>query len=919
MSDYFNLPKELFVEILLRLRIQDLGKFTVVCKSWNSFIKTPTFISTRLNRTISSTNTNLLFFRLYTSKPRRWPESPRLCLRYSLRFDNKALDEYKKLPCPKIGKCRRFRVAGSINGLVCLVYDIGPYDYTSDELREKGYVYEFSEKGLRQRQKDFNALTFILWNSVIKKAIHLPEPARYGSCILLNLKLKFTLSMLIFWRSITSIAPNYSPLIDPPNNHGNSFVNHGNSFVILAFDVSDEVFSEIPLPDNLSYVPDVGRAQLLKYGESSIAIVNWDWEHGRGLIHLWVMKEYGVATSWTKMLTTENQRVSRVLFFRQDEEAFVTRSSGWIASLGIKSNHLENLGESEGNRQRESMEEDLIVDLEVEGDSGREDTRFGLIGKIISDRVLNRRGVMNVMQSIWPAKALLKTVMGHCLCLRRWDLSLAVREIKFEEVSFWAQVHNLPLELMTCNNARRIGISLGRVIEVEDPNWLRGFGRSFLRIKIVVNVSKPLIGKFKTSRGSGDFITAEVKYEKLGDFCYQCGMLGHSEKNCERSGGNITREIGKGKYGPWMRGLSIRSFGRKEEVSSGRDAPDLVVGNLEPSNNHRGVETDDLKENNSIVVNREERVMERGEGSGSQQTTVEDHIERGVAEWPCSYYIEEDDPSSNQIPNQTVPKTPTKKLFSSPLVSQSSPIKSPPKNSIYEVFSPSNTQQTPKKRSLTPPISDNLQCPILNDDFTITSPLKKHQTLRDITNSLNKSSPIHDQTLTPQHRHFSRAINLFPHPPNNHIPPNNPILSNPPMEYTVELPPEDDNTKEVVCHEMISQQLVPILRNLSLKRSHSSILEEGHSNYRQKARQVELYEIAQKIFNVDEEEDCRVEEVQRSICIESSSNDQKERVTTKKMQKQRRVVRRKGKSRGGRLTVLEQESLWEAPVSVSED
>ncbi|OMO61103.1 hypothetical protein COLO4_33556 [Corchorus olitorius] len=303
MSDYFNLPKELFAEILLKLPIQDLGKFTAVCKSWNSFIKTPTFISTRLNRTISSTNTNLLFFRLCTSKPRRWPESPRLCLRYSLRFDNKALDEYKKLPCPKIGKCRRFRVAGSINGLVCLVYDMGPYDYTSDELREKGHVYEFSGKGLRQRQKDFNALTFILWNPVIKKAIHLPEPARYGSCILLNLKLKFTLSMLIFWRSITSIAPKY------PNNHGNSFV-------ILAFDVSDEVFSEIPLPDNLSYVPDVGRALLLKYGESSIATVNWDWERGRGLIHLW------------------------------DEEAFVTRSSGWIASLDIKSNHLENLGES---------------------------------------------------------------------------------------------------------------------------------------------------------------------------------------------------------------------------------------------------------------------------------------------------------------------------------------------------------------------------------------------------------------------------------------------------------------------------------------------------------------------------------------------------------------------------------------------
>ncbi|OMO73789.1 hypothetical protein COLO4_26862 [Corchorus olitorius] len=53
MSDNFNLPQDLFAEILVRLPIEDLVKSTAVCKSWNSLIKTPTFISTHLEKTIS--------------------------------------------------------------------------------------------------------------------------------------------------------------------------------------------------------------------------------------------------------------------------------------------------------------------------------------------------------------------------------------------------------------------------------------------------------------------------------------------------------------------------------------------------------------------------------------------------------------------------------------------------------------------------------------------------------------------------------------------------------------------------------------------------------------------------------------------------------------------------------------------------
>uniref|UniRef100_A0A803L9B5 CCHC-type domain-containing protein n=1 Tax=Chenopodium quinoa TaxID=63459 RepID=A0A803L9B5_CHEQI len=53
-----------------------------------------------------------------------------------------------------------------------------------------------------------------------------------------------------------------------------------------------------------------------------------------------------------------------------------------------------------------------------------------------------------------------------------------------------------------------------------------------LRMKILVDVEKPLMSKveIKTGRGS---IEVPVKYEKLPVFCYVCGMLGHGEKDCD--------------------------------------------------------------------------------------------------------------------------------------------------------------------------------------------------------------------------------------------------------------------------------------------------------------------------------------------------------------------------------------------------
>ncbi|OMO50335.1 hypothetical protein COLO4_38125 [Corchorus olitorius] len=93
--------------------------------------------------------------------------------------------------------------------------------------------------------------------------------------------------------------------------------------------------------------------------------------------------------------------------------------------------------------------------------------RYALIGKIVADRALNRRGVLNVLRSIWGSKDLEDvrelgknlyglsfrtkkgmdfalsngswSIIDHHLILKMWDATKAVKEFEFNEIQFWIQ------------------------------------------------------------------------------------------------------------------------------------------------------------------------------------------------------------------------------------------------------------------------------------------------------------------------------------------------------------------------------------------------------------------------------------------------------------------------------------------------
>ncbi|OMO79250.1 Zinc finger, CCHC-type [Corchorus olitorius] len=226
----------------------------------------------------------------------------------------------------------------------------------------------------------------------------------------------------------------------------------------------------------------------------------------------------------------------------------------------------------------------MEISLVSEGAAVKEATKFLLIGKIHSDKPINRKGAMGVLRSIWGLKegpvitelgmqiyglafksedlmlqAMIDSpwsVMGFCLILKRWEVEKSISEISFDKVQYWVQIHDLPLEMQTLANLKKIGDSIGRVIMLEKPDWSQGTGRCYMRTRLELDVNKSLIPGFWVPRQDKGKLWVRLKYEKLGDFCFNCGKIGHMGKNCDVVLSDNNRENA---FGPWMKAAPVRT------------------------------------------------------------------------------------------------------------------------------------------------------------------------------------------------------------------------------------------------------------------------------------------------------------------------------------------------------------------------
>lgn len=81
--------------------------------------------------------------------------------------------------------------------------------------------------------------------------------------------------------------------------------------------------------------------------------------------------------------------------------------------------------------------------------------------------------------------------------------------------------------------------------------------RGFKRVRVSVNVSKPLKRMMKMTKRDGGVAWVTFKYERLTTFYFFCGMIGHTDKFCSAAL-DSSLQTDQYPYGPFLRASNRR-------------------------------------------------------------------------------------------------------------------------------------------------------------------------------------------------------------------------------------------------------------------------------------------------------------------------------------------------------------------------
>jgi hypothetical protein len=121
----------------------------------------------------------------------------------------------------------------------------------------------------------------------------------------------------------------------------------------------------------------------------------------------------------------------------------------------------------------------------------------------------------------------------HALLLQTYDDRVKPSDIKFDKMEIWVRILNLPLGWMNRHRGER-AMSLVGSVKRMDVDKEGKAGGAYLRARVAIDIAKPLrrgvLLKTKKDTAPEWF---DLQYEKLPFYCLSCGILGHSELECE--------------------------------------------------------------------------------------------------------------------------------------------------------------------------------------------------------------------------------------------------------------------------------------------------------------------------------------------------------------------------------------------------
>lgn len=97
------------------------------------------------------------------------------------------------------------------------------------------------------------------------------------------------------------------------------------------------------------------------------------------------------------------------------------------------------------------------------------------------------------------------------------------------------------------------------------------------------------------------------KYEYLPDFCYKCGIIGHTEKLCP----TITKREGARQFGPWLRAVIYKGSSSGEKSRGSNDNGDFWRSNIVGGGNKQGSDGPSWTKN--LLTRSDKGISKKGE------------------------------------------------------------------------------------------------------------------------------------------------------------------------------------------------------------------------------------------------------------------------------------------------------------------
>uniref|UniRef100_A0A803MD25 CCHC-type domain-containing protein n=1 Tax=Chenopodium quinoa TaxID=63459 RepID=A0A803MD25_CHEQI len=122
------------------------------------------------------------------------------------------------------------------------------------------------------------------------------------------------------------------------------------------------------------------------------------------------------------------------------------------------------------------------------------------------------------------------TFDGAPLILKEVKEGIQPSELTFDTIRIWVKAEDVPLNKRTKSMAISMASNMGSFVEFDETDPI-GWSK-YMRFRVDLNLKKRLRRGMRIAVSNGSK-WVKFKYEKLIDFCFACGLIGHSHQKCE--------------------------------------------------------------------------------------------------------------------------------------------------------------------------------------------------------------------------------------------------------------------------------------------------------------------------------------------------------------------------------------------------